>query len=347
MTDAAIARTVSGTLLGTTIDTDRGPVHRFAGVPFGVAPVDAGRFRRADPAPPWSGERPADRVRAVAHAIGRWALQRPRSRNGGDAGRRGLPDAHRVAPGPPGRTSRCPVMVWVYGGAFVTGGNGLATYDGARLCAEQGVIVVTVNYRIGALGFLDLRSLPGGDTADTNCGLRDQVLALQWVQRHIAPVRRRPGARHHLRRVGRRRLDHAPADRARDRVAGAAGHRAEPGHRLHPDRRAERRRGPGVRGGGRGHERRRAAGRCHRPASSSSRTAVAAELLFDVGTMVFHPGGRRRRRAGDAVGRPRRRRGERRRPPDGLHRRRDAPVPRSACRRRWTRRASRPGCGPT
>ena len=90
-------------------------------------------------------------------------------------------------------------MVWIYGGAFVTGGNAPPTYDGARLCAEQGVVVVTVNYRIGALGFLDLRSVPGGETADTNCGLRDQLLALQWVQRHIAAVRRGPGARDGLR----------------------------------------------------------------------------------------------------------------------------------------------------
>jgi para-nitrobenzyl esterase len=79
-----------------------------------------------------------------------------------------------------------PVMVWVYGGAFVTGGGSFPTYDGARLSAEQGVIVVTINYRVGALGFLDLRSLRGGETTDTNCGLRDQLLALGWVQRHIA-----------------------------------------------------------------------------------------------------------------------------------------------------------------
>src|SRR3954452_20742480 len=163
MTDAAIARTVSGTLLGTTVDTDRGPVHRFAGVPFGAAPVGAGRFRRAEPAPPWSGERPAT-------AFGPSPMQ---SVGGPYSGLVPGMEVTRVdedcltlnvwRPARPA-DEPLPVMVWIYGGAVVTGGNGLATYDGARLCAEQGVIVVTVNYRIGALGFLDLRSLPGGET---------------------------------------------------------------------------------------------------------------------------------------------------------------------------------------
>jgi para-nitrobenzyl esterase len=184
MTDAAIARTVSGTLEGTAIRTDHGAVHRFAGVPFGTPPVGPGRFRGAQPAPPWTGERSAD-------AFGPSPVQA----TGGPFS--GLVPGMTVAQVdedcltlniwcPARRDEPLPVLVWIYGGAFVTGGSALATYDGARLCAEQQVIVVSVNYRIGALGFLDLRSLPGGDTADTNCGLRDQLLALQWIQRHIA-----------------------------------------------------------------------------------------------------------------------------------------------------------------
>jgi para-nitrobenzyl esterase len=86
-----------------------------------------------------------------------------------------------------------PVLVWIYGGAFVTGGSASPTYDGARLCAEQDVVVVSVNYRIGALGFLDLRAVPGGETTDANCGLRDQLLALEWIQRHIEQFGGDPG----------------------------------------------------------------------------------------------------------------------------------------------------------
>jgi para-nitrobenzyl esterase len=80
-----------------------------------------------------------------------------------------------------------PVLVWIYGGAFQMGGTSAPTYDGARLAAEQGVVVVTLNYRVGVLGFLDLRSVGGLDAgAVANCGLRDQLLALQWVQENAA-----------------------------------------------------------------------------------------------------------------------------------------------------------------
>ena len=66
------------------------------------------------------------------------------------------------------------------GGAFVIGAASLESYDGARLAASENVIVVSANYRLGALGFL---TLPG---ADTNFGLRDQLAALAWVQENIA-----------------------------------------------------------------------------------------------------------------------------------------------------------------
>ncbi|HHX82413.1 MAG TPA: carboxylesterase family protein [Pseudomonadaceae bacterium] len=71
-----------------------------------------------------------------------------------------------------------PVMVWLHGGAFIYGSGG-ATYDPARL-VEQGVVVVTLNYRLGALGFL-----PHADLGNANFGLQDQQLALQWVQQNI------------------------------------------------------------------------------------------------------------------------------------------------------------------
>jgi len=67
-------------------------------------------------------------------------------------------------------------MIWVCGGAFVTGSTRNQTYDGAALAAGQGVVVVSVNYRVGAFGFL---CPPGGDA---NCGLRDQLAAIEWVK---------------------------------------------------------------------------------------------------------------------------------------------------------------------
>ena len=76
-----------------------------------------------------------------------------------------------------------PVMVWFHGGSFVLGSSAQRCHDGARLAAEQDVVVVTANYRLGALGFLDTRAI-GGDVA--NLGLHDAVAALQWVRENIA-----------------------------------------------------------------------------------------------------------------------------------------------------------------
>ncbi|CEA05453.1 esterase/lipase/thioesterase family protein [Pseudomonas saudimassiliensis] len=72
-----------------------------------------------------------------------------------------------------------PVMVWIHGGAFIYGDGG-ETYDPQRL-VEKGVVVVTLNYRLGALGFL-----PHADLENSNFGLQDQQLALRWVQENIA-----------------------------------------------------------------------------------------------------------------------------------------------------------------
>jgi len=82
--------------------------------------------------------------------------------------------------------SKLPVMVWIHGGAFVTGSGSDQIYDGAAL-ARQGVVVVTLNYRLGSLGFLAhaLLSAESPQNISGNYGLLDQLAALQWVQRNI------------------------------------------------------------------------------------------------------------------------------------------------------------------
>lgn len=82
----------------------------------------------------------------------------------------------------PDATTPLPVLVWFHGGSFVIGASSQPVYDGARLSAEQQVVVVSVNYRLGAFGFLDAR--PFGGVA--NCGVRDAICALEWVRDHIA-----------------------------------------------------------------------------------------------------------------------------------------------------------------
>ena len=77
-----------------------------------------------------------------------------------------------------------PVLVWFHGGSFVMGASSQPVYDGTRLATEQQVVVVSVNYRLGAFGFLDARSFGGV----ANCGVRDAICALAWVHDHIASL---------------------------------------------------------------------------------------------------------------------------------------------------------------
>jgi para-nitrobenzyl esterase len=83
------------------------------------------------------------------------------------------------------RGARLPVMVWLHGGALIFGSGGLPLYDGAAL-ARQGVVVVTVNYRLGPLGYFVHPALERADpNGAANYGLLDQIAALRWVQQHI------------------------------------------------------------------------------------------------------------------------------------------------------------------
>jgi len=181
-----VVPTPLGDLSGIIIDTPNGAVRRFAGIPYGEAPVGQKRFCAPTAVKAWTGVRSAaDFGPAPMQALaGLFSGAVPgMGVNAVDEDCLSLniwvPD---VAPA----AAALPVLVWVYGGAFVIGGTSQPTYDGARLCSEQNVVVVTVNYRLGAFGFLDLRSVPGGETADTNCGIHDIRLALQWVADNVS-----------------------------------------------------------------------------------------------------------------------------------------------------------------
>ncbi|WP_313674893.1 carboxylesterase/lipase family protein [Mycolicibacterium sp.] len=78
-----------------------------------------------------------------------------------------------------------PVMVWLHGGAYVLGSSSQPLYNGKRLAASGDVIVVTLNYRIGVFGFLDLSQVGGRRHFDSNIGLRDVLAALHWVRQNI------------------------------------------------------------------------------------------------------------------------------------------------------------------
>jgi para-nitrobenzyl esterase len=159
-------------------------------VPFALPPVGDRRWRPPQPPVAWDGTRPADRF--AAHAI---QGQHRDHLAGGDYGAVGgsygevsedclYLNVWTAATEP---DERRPVMVWFHHGAFLYGGPGVPIYDGTAL-ARAGVVVVTVAYRLGRLGFLahpDL-SAESGRAASGNYGLLDQVAALEWVRGNIA-----------------------------------------------------------------------------------------------------------------------------------------------------------------
>jgi para-nitrobenzyl esterase len=148
------------------------------GVRYAAPPVGERRFRPPEPVAPWTGERDALEFGPIAH-------QPPSFMTGAKA----LPaseDCLWLNVWAPEGADGAPVMVWFHGGGFTTGMASIPWYDGRRL-AERGAVAVTLNYRLGPLGFLHLASL-GGDAWEgaANLGLLDQAMALDWVARNIA-----------------------------------------------------------------------------------------------------------------------------------------------------------------
>jgi len=152
-----------------------GEVIAFLGVPFARPPIAQLRFRSPEPCEPWVGVREATEIGASAPQ-----LQSPLY-----AGLTHAEDCLSLNVWTPSiGGGKRPVMLWIHGGAFVGGSGGEAAYNGAILSRRADVVVVTINYRLGALGFAHVADVLGVD-ADTNIGLRDQLMALSWVRDHI------------------------------------------------------------------------------------------------------------------------------------------------------------------
>jgi para-nitrobenzyl esterase len=182
------ATTTSGPVRGVAVTGDHADdVVAFRGIPYAAPPVGGLRWRAPRRPSPWTA--PLDATRFGPSA--------PQPTGG-------LLDG--LVPGMAvGETSEdCltlnvwtpavdagarPVLVWIHGGAFTIGGSSLESYDGARLAAREDVVVVSCNYRLGALGFLVIDH-PG---AQANCGLLDQIAALEWVRDNIAAFGGDPG----------------------------------------------------------------------------------------------------------------------------------------------------------
>jgi para-nitrobenzyl esterase len=183
------ARTTAGTVEGFTRDG----VNRWRSIPYARPPVGRLRFRAPQPPEPWSGVR-------HCHGFTNCAPQQRRYTMLGFSGFGGRYQPmgedcltlNVVAPEAPSEEP-LPVMVFIHGGGYIMGSSATPIYDGAAL-ARRGCVYVSVNYRLGVLGCVDLSSLATPDIRiDSNVFLRDLVLALEWVRDNIAGFGGDPG----------------------------------------------------------------------------------------------------------------------------------------------------------
>jgi para-nitrobenzyl esterase len=171
------AEVTGGRIAGTVVDG----VAEFKGIPFAAPPLGDLRWKAPQPVQPWSGVR-------KTQAFGAACIQDPAL-------------AQRMAPGVPLREDclfldvwtpakrpgeKLPVLAWIYGGGFTGGMTSAPLYDGAGF-ARKGVVLVSISYRVGALGFLATRHLSAeSGHGSGNYGLLDQIAGLKWIQGNIA-----------------------------------------------------------------------------------------------------------------------------------------------------------------
>lgn len=177
----AAKKPVVDTRYGPVRGVNRGRTSVFKGIRYAAPPVGDLRFRAPVPPEPWTEV-------ADASEYGCACPQPPLPGIPLDLGARQDEDCLTLNIwAPTGGAGAKPVMVWLHGGAYVLGSGSQPFYDGNRLADSGDVVIVTVNYRLGAFGFLDLSVFNRPtSTFDSNIGLRDVLAALQWVQDNIA-----------------------------------------------------------------------------------------------------------------------------------------------------------------
>lgn len=190
-TDESPVKTADGLVSGTT--NPAGDIRLFRGIPFAAPPVGQRRWKAPQPVEPWIGVRACNAfgpspMQANPAAFSMWSDEFliPKEPIGEDCLYLNVWTG-AVAPGQRKQEKLRPVLVWIYGGGFNSGGSGVPIYDGEAM-AKKGIVFVSFNYRVGPFGFFAHPELTteSGRKASGNYGLMDQVAALQWVKKNIA-----------------------------------------------------------------------------------------------------------------------------------------------------------------
>ena len=184
--DDLIVTTVKGRVRGIRyhLPTLNKAVDAFLGIPFAKPPLDHLRFKHPQPLEGWNGIFNATKLPTSCYQIPDDVFGEFRGSTMWNPNTRISEDCLYLnvwAPKTHPRIRKSAVMVWIYGGGFYSGTTTLNVYDGKVLAATNNIIVVSIGYRVGALGFLSL----GHPSAPGNAGLFDQLMGLEWVQQNI------------------------------------------------------------------------------------------------------------------------------------------------------------------
>ncbi len=178
----ALVRVDSGQLQGVVEDG----VVAYKGIPFAAPPVGELRWRPPQPVAPWTGVRPAAEFGANCMQ-GRFGPPQAAGANEPPAPSENCLFLNVWRPESAAARAKLPVMVWIHGGGFVGGSGSSPNTSGVRF-AKQGVVLVSINYRLGRFGFFSFPALSRERPGETkgNYAYMDQIAALQWVKRNIA-----------------------------------------------------------------------------------------------------------------------------------------------------------------
>jgi para-nitrobenzyl esterase len=161
-----------------------GNIHVYKGIPYARPPLGELRFAPPQDGEPWTGERDCTRFGAKCFQVALFAGPEPQSED--------CLTLNVWTPAGPGEDAGLPVYVFIHGGGFASGSGSFSGYDGTSF-AQKGIVAVTINYRLGALGFFASQETLKQYGTTGNWGLLDQIKALQWVRDNIAAFGGDPG----------------------------------------------------------------------------------------------------------------------------------------------------------